>query len=1720
MTPDTPHDSEDRKPAPDAVTHPAQTRPGGGETYRPGAFDPLIAEIRRRSTSAIVSRSEYRAPGLNRHLVDVLERPWSDSSSGATSLVSEPVFELAKVWRAAEPKMRDLAGSLLTPELVDVLDARTTGLKRDSHPYRHQHLAWKAALASGDMRPFIVSAGTGSGKTECFMVPMLDDLLKLSAASGGSLLEGVHAIMLYPLNALIESQKERLSAWTQPLADRLRYALYNGETPETARKDSRTRARQTGEVDNREDLRATPPPVLVTNITMLEYMLLRAKDRGLVEKSRGKLRWIVLDEAHSYVGSRAAELALLLRRVRSAFDVDPAAVRLVATSATIGDERNRAGTEARMRRFIGSLAGVDPSRVEVIFGEEEAPVLPTETADRPLAIDEIEKLDPAARWQRFASHPRVRALRTEMSRTGLSLSAAAARLSGGSDGPIGREAASRALSIFAETADPKTGRALLPWRMHLFHRPQAGLWACVAPGCPERSAPLADREGGWGFGQVYVTQRERCACGAPVFEICGCDNCGEEYLLAQQVEDLSDPRRLLRQPTRPRSHDDFEADYEGDDAGEEEEEDSEEAFALGSRVYIAPAPQTTARSFLGIKDSVLYDARPAGIDVVPVEVLTAEHVDERTCCRHNPLQRVSEHRYGPNFFLGNDTPPLLAAMRPKEANGRVVAGKPSDGRRLISFSDSRQGTARLAAKLQQEAEVALTRATVYHLMQQEPSIDPARQQEIDDAREQVETLEAALAAVSAGAVAEKLAASLDKARARLAGLMPQRGASWAEAVDRLSRNPELGYAADAWGRRIIKDEVTPEQYPALAAVLLYREFQRRPRKQLNAETMGLARLTFPSIEAIAERTMPSSIGSGAAAVTAWIGLIHAAIDFVLRATLSVALPNNPFNVAHLISPRQKPGVIIEPGRQPTNPKRERAWPSIAGIRRGRPAQLLRIAARVTGISLDDESRHGDLQEILERIWNTLVQANVLKSEGDGWQLKLETAHFRPMDDCWICPVTRRIFGYSPGGVSPHAPEIGVSLRPHRMPRLPVANGSGLILSERARLVAWLRSDPDVAALRDRALWSGIHDRVAAFTAYFRAQEHSAQIDRSSLRSYEAKFEAGDINVLNCSTTMEMGVDLENVGAVVNANLPPAIANYRQRAGRAGRRGEPWALTMTFCKDLPLDWSAFRAPAAYLATTATVPMVHLESATITQRHVNALLMARFFRISGGINVISRIGVFFGGNDEPEDPLDPDCAASAFATHLEAMHSGVSVDLAADLGELVLGTGLAGNAPEALVARAADIFAAMSRKWIAEHEALAKGLAAARESAVQRFYKAQIGRLRKEFLISELARRGFTPSYGMPVDVVSFENLTGKLAETEGPSRTLDIAIRDYAPGSELVVDGLVYRSDGFLPAWANPLELQGVEDLRTLWSCDDCGAQGIAAEQPLTCPECSSGSIVRAEGLQPAGFLGEKEPHTAYEKISYVKPDPARVRLVDQAPWTEILGTAARYRASSTGSVTFTSSGETGFGFAVCLCCGRGATESTPADPVLPGLMAKHYPLFRRDDNTIASGHCIGNEPGSWKLRRNIKLFHQVVTDVFELQVPEIAADRRGLRTALAFGAGLREVLTTALGIEASEVGVVADRLYGATTATPSILLYDKASGGSGIASLLARNGTLATLLPAVRRQLDCSHCVTGCPECILRADLQYEIGNLDRRGALAIADSIIEAMTASRTKVE
>jgi len=335
-------------------------------------FADLLPALASRAKHAAISRLGFANVPLRRYLAEMFDRPYGEPGA----FLADPTFEATFGWMKADQRMVDLAGTLLSPPLVQAMDnppaelARDYRFPQDQYPYRHQLEAWRI-LSRSTPQSIVVASGTGSGKTECFMVPILDRLARLREEKQGQLI-GVRALFLYPLNALINSQRERLRAWTHAFDGDVRFCLYNGNTPEHP-DPAWVQRENPCEIGDRESLRASPPPILVTNATMLEYMLVRTADAPILAQSQGKLEWVVLDEAHTYVGSQAAEAALLIRRVLFAFGVSPDQVRFVATSATIGDPEGEAGK--RLKRFLAEVAGVSPDQVHLVAGQRRIPTL-------------------------------------------------------------------------------------------------------------------------------------------------------------------------------------------------------------------------------------------------------------------------------------------------------------------------------------------------------------------------------------------------------------------------------------------------------------------------------------------------------------------------------------------------------------------------------------------------------------------------------------------------------------------------------------------------------------------------------------------------------------------------------------------------------------------------------------------------------------------------------------------------------------------------------------------------------------------------------------------------------------------------------------------------------------------------------------------------------------------------------------------------------------------------------------------------------------------------------------------------------------------------------------------------------------------------------------------------------------------------------------------------
>ena len=452
---------------------------------------------------------------------------------------------------------------------------------------------------------------------------------------------------------------------------------------------------------------------------------------------------------------------------------------------------------------------------------------------------------------------------------------------------------------------------------------------------------------------------------------------------------------------------------------------------------------------------------------------------------------------------------------------------------------------------------------------------------------------------------------------------------------------------------------------------------------------------------------------------------------------------------------------------------------------------------------------------------------------------------------------------------------------------------------------------------------------------------------------------------------------------------------------------------------------------------------------------------------------------------------------------------------------MGTALSSRAVGEHLVETVAAFEAFRERWRREHQQLLERAEVTDDDA-KAALRLRAKRMRGEYLLGELARRGFTPAYGFPVDIVTFDHLSGArnadMSEATiafgerrgGASRTLDMAIREYAPGSELVVDGLVHVSEGVLPAWSATADATGLEDLQTLWECGRCRAFGMAVIAPDACPSCENTTLSRKRALRPAGFLGRKQPHTGYERLGYVPFEMPRI-TARGASWISLPnGKSGRFRADPVGEVVTTSSGPHGAGYALCLACGRAEAETVERSGTnlpMPEAILRHRPLARSAQDRLVAGYCPGGSAQPGRIQANIRLAHLARTDVLELQLPR--GTTKG--AALALAAALREALCERLGADAREIGVAFEE---GEERRLSACLYDRAAGGAGLVARLADIEWLMTALDRARGRLDCpDDCETGCPACVLRPDLNFASQGLDRRGGLELAERLEPAFT-------
>lgn len=395
--------------------------------------------------------------------------------------------------------------------------------------YLHQEKAIEVISTKG--LNAVITTGTGSGKTECFLIPIINELLR-EKERGTLSIPGVRAILIYPMNALANDQMKRLRELLMFYPD-ITFGVYNGDTKKN---EAEARAQyidlhsseackelQTpldNELISRDKMNATPPHILCTNYAMLEHMMLRPENDGLFTNS--KFKFVVLDEAHIYTGATGMETALLLRRLKARIGGNTRP-QFILTSATLGKEGE---SERSIINFAENLCGEKFTVESIIFGQRETPVfadrenmLPieffeeiasTNSEDYPLVFNKFGALyndshDPFANLYECCINSSYYHVLREKPLPPTDIENFAHLL-----GVSQKQAVS---FVHVCSISAKNGKSLIDARYHFFIRALEGLYTTL-----------------YGNKQLFLERKDKIVCDdieVAVFERAVCTNCGE-----------------------------------------------------------------------------------------------------------------------------------------------------------------------------------------------------------------------------------------------------------------------------------------------------------------------------------------------------------------------------------------------------------------------------------------------------------------------------------------------------------------------------------------------------------------------------------------------------------------------------------------------------------------------------------------------------------------------------------------------------------------------------------------------------------------------------------------------------------------------------------------------------------------------------------------------------------------------------------------------------------------------------------------------------------------------------------------------------------------------------------------------------------------------------------------------------------------------------------------
>ena len=1504
----------------------------------PLAVSTTLADTYQRYLSSLITPSDER---LGRALTEAIGQAARDGLTRGPYLHVQPPYA-----KGASPTDLIHEG-VLNPDFTRF----ATQFPLDRPLYRHQEESIRK-VASG--RNVLVATGTGSGKTESFLLPILDAIQR--QAVDGVISPGVRALLLYPMNALANDQLKRLRSLLAATPE-ITFGRYTGDTRNTEvdaiaayERQHPHESRLSNELLSREAMRAKPPHLLLTNYAMLEYLLLRPADMDLFESPATEDTWqfIVVDEAHVYDGATGAEVGFLLRRLRERVGSQKA-IQGIATSATVGSDHRRAAA------FATDLFGLPfeheevESRQDVITASRQA--MPAQgwgslSANDLRGGDVIAAAraaggDVSSRFEAMSQESNVLAIKRLASERPRTLNELVPLLQGGVETAL---QLTELVEMANESVD-ENGEPALSAKYHLFARATEGAYTCLSDSGPH----------------VSLARHERCVeCDWAAFEFAACRNCGSSYLCGSETTlagtryfspKNADSGRLVWLSLQTSAPEEYDEDDVILDAVEGAEQDVRQARLCARCGAISFTDKTGCTSSI------------CGSTVtVPVERIVGTHV--RTClqCGTSRPGVVRRFESGNDAAVGVLTTSLYEKLPPAATIDQ--ADLPGGGRKLLIFSDSRQQAAFFAPYLE-DTHARLLRRRIL--------------------------LEATAAASFEG---DPAAASDIATEARR--IASQRGLF-------------LGSASNL-------------------------ERQTRAETWLQAEMLSLDdRMSLEGTGLLAWRMIESGTTAPAALLDLGLGdqeardLLQVLFGTLRRQGAIAALPRVDLR-DQLFEPRLGPIYVRQTG---SDAKRKvLSWSPTRGRNR-RSAFLEKVLKRL-GSDADADSLLGGIWRMAKdprSAHSSWLRTETVGALGPVQQLEpsMIQAVLVGSDTClWRCSVCRRVTSLN----------VALACETYR------CEGS---------LVEW--GLPDVADDVDhyRSLYR------QAQVVPLEAMEHTAQWTNERAAEIQQDFIAGRTNVLSCSTTFELGVDVGELQSVVLRNVPPTVSSYVQRAGRAGRRVDSAALILTYAQRRSHDLSMFADPRQMIAGSVRPPVVPIANSRIAERHIYSIAVSAFLREELDLNGrgYRRAGDFFGGHSG-------ESGAERLSVWLQSPSQSVLESVATVLGQAVAVDELPTESwATNLITLLSEVVSDYREEAGFYEEAKVQAYAEQKGAYGDKLSRI-LRTLEERDLIGFLANRNILPKYGFPVDTVEMRTPYGEAASSAKLelSRDLSQAIFEYAPGSTIVAGGHLWTSAGLgrrsgreLPAVyfriCKKCDLYSESPERDDTACGRCGAEPEGMTRKYFEPRFG----FTAEGGKDRP--GDRAPRISWRGETRLAADGQTLSSVNVA----LPGATISVDLMERTKMVRINVGPGDQGYVICDYCGRGQSA-------IVGFPTEHT-------NPLTAKRCTGGY-GQYSLA------HKYETDVVRatFSVPWTGSDP---------DVTAQSVLSAVLQAAAQELQISRDNIDGVSdsfTSDSSLTLIDTVPGGAGYARLI--NTKLEAVLSRARQLVADCECgeETSCYMCL------------------------------------